>query len=186
MLKLHISDEEFLRRMQEEDDQSALEYLYERYRQELFVSAYKLLKDKEQCEDILQEVFVDLWLKRKERHVSGAVRNYLFSMVRYQVFKEIRKGSARPELYEDISERIVYGQSSHSSNTPIEYKELWNALQDAIHTLPERCREVYVLSKEKQLSHKEIASKLNISTKTVENQLLKSVKFLRATLKHFI
>jgi RNA polymerase sigma-70 factor (ECF subfamily) len=157
------------------DDETALSAIYKRYWELLYTSAYHVLKDKQVCEDIIQELFIKLWNKRYSTRITVSLKAYLYASIRYEVYRQIRTGAVRGNFYDDVLERIhtpaVYDN--------IEYKELTARVSSVIDTLPEKCREVYKLSREECLSHKEIASQLNISTKTVENHLTKALRQLR-------
>src|SRR5690606_30622305 len=88
-----------------------------------------------------------------------------------------------------VNERIFEGATSRlltaSPHYTLEYKELISQITSIVETLPDKCKEVYKLSREEQLSHKEIADRLSISTKTVENHLTKALRVLRTSLGQF-
>jgi len=160
------------------DDETALSAIYKRYWEVLYISAYHVLKDRQVCEDIIQELFIKLWNNRCSTCITVSLKAYLFASIRYEVYRQIRTGAVRSDIYDDALQRIhtpaVYDN--------IEYKELTARISSVVNTLPEKCREVYKLSREECLSHKEIASQLNISTKTVENHLTKALRQLRTSI----
>lgn len=160
------------------DDEAALTIIYKRYWASLFSAAYNILKDKQACEDIIQELFIKLWDCRTEVEINVSLKAYLYASVRYGVYRQIKTGSVRSEIFDDLIERL------HTPTTygSIEHKELLLQINCVIDTLPEKCREVYKLSREECLSHKQIALQLNISTKTVENHLTKALRELRGSL----
>ncbi|MFC0513207.1 RNA polymerase sigma-70 factor [Mucilaginibacter angelicae] len=160
------------------DDEAALSMIYRRYWASLFKAAYNILKDRQACEDIIQELFIKLWDCRTEVEISISLKAYLYASVRYGVYRQIRTGSVKSEIFDDLIERL-HTPATHNS---IEHKELLLQINQVIDTLPEKCREVYKLSREECLSHKEIALQLNISTKTVENHLTKALRQLRGSL----
>jgi RNA polymerase sigma-70 factor (ECF subfamily) len=159
-------------------DEGALTLIYKKYWQPLFASSYNILKDKQACEDIIQELFIKLWNNRQAIEITVSLKAYLYASMRYAVYRQIRAGVGRADIFDDLHERLpasaAYGN--------IEYKELIAQVNTVVDTLPEKCREVYKLSREEYLSHKEIASRLNISTKTVENHLTKALRQLRTSL----
>lgn len=159
-------------------EEDALNEIYLFYWQDLFMSAYNVLKDKAACEDIVQDLFLQLWQKRTTLQINTSLRAYLYTAVRYTVFRHIRTGNVRGVLFEDIDERIA----ANTAEQLIEQKEIYTQVARAVALLPEKCREVYKLSREEELTHKEIASRLNISTKTVENQLTIALKRVRSSL----
>ena len=161
-------------------DEGALNDIYLLYWEGLFLSAFNVLKDKAACEDILQDLFLQLWQKRDRIQINSSLSAYLYTAVRYNVFRHIRTGKVRNELFMHIDERIEGLVTEQMMVT--EERELNQKVAQAVAALPEKCREVYILSREEELSHKEIASKLNISTKTVENQITIALKRVRSSL----
>ncbi|WP_316823814.1 RNA polymerase sigma-70 factor [Pedobacter miscanthi] len=163
------------------DDRSAFEKIYNRYWSKLYLSAYQILRNKEASEDIIQEIFVSLWLKRSHTTVEN-LNNYLFTSVRFQVFKAIRDGKLRTDLLHD-TELLV---SPHNAENMLTEKEIAQRLDDSIELLPQKCREIFILSRKEHLSVKEISEKLNISPKTVENQITIALRRLRTDMGEFL
>ncbi|RKR83330.1 RNA polymerase sigma-70 factor (ECF subfamily) [Mucilaginibacter gracilis] len=159
-------------------DERALTLIYQRHWQSLFRSSFNLLKDKAACEDIIQEIFIKIWDRRATLEIQVSLKAYLYAAMRYEVYRQIKIGNVREDIFDAIYERLhtpaAYGN--------LEHKELLQQINSIVDTLPDRCREVYKLSREEQLSHKEIAERLDISTKTVENQITKALNHLRTSL----
>jgi RNA polymerase sigma-70 factor (family 1) len=178
----HLShDEKALLRQLKEGDENALALLYKLHWQSLFLSAYNFLKDKKACEDIVQDIFLQLWLKRESLEVRETVKTYLSTAVRYQVFHYIRKAAKR----EAIQAKAVAVLPAQSSDEVLLQKDLHGKVNEAVEVLPEKCRLIYRLSREEQLTHKEIAQRLNISIKTVENQLTIALRRVRHHLEEY-
>lgn len=173
----NLADSELLQLIKA-DQEPALVSIYRRYWEKLFTAAFNILKDRQACEDIIQEIFIKVWAKRKELEITSSLRAYLHASVRYEVYRQIRSGAVREDLFDDLIERL----HSPSVDANVELKELQQQVSSIVETLPEKCREVYKLSREEQLSHKEIAARLNISPKTVENHLTKALRTLRVGL----
>jgi RNA polymerase sigma-70 factor (family 1) len=163
-------------------NEEALKLLYQKYWQRLFMSAYNVLKDKEACEDIIQEIFIRLWQRRESLNISTSLSAYLFTATRYMVFHHLKKSTARSELFEDLEERFV----TEAPNIPLYTKDLQERIHAEVENLPEKCRQIYKLSREQNLSYKAIADHLRISPKTVENQLSIALKKLREALSEFL
>lgn len=160
-------------------DKKALTTLYDKYWKPLFISSYNILKNKEVCEEIIQDVFIEIWNKRSELEIKVSLQSYLYACVRYKVFYEFRKNTIiRVELFEDLNGRFHYA----TPETKVMYKELEQLIESIVGNLPQKCQNVYRLSRNEHLSHKEIAQQLNISTKTVENHITNALKVLRASL----
>lgn len=160
-------------------DKRALTTLYTDYWKQLYLSSYNLLKDKETCEEIIQDVFIDIWNRRADLEIKVSLKSYLYSCVRYKVFSEFRKNKAlRTELFENLHERI----HTTTPESEILFEELKLQINLIVENLPDKCKRVYKLSRNQQLTHKEISEQLNISTKTVENHITNALNVLRASL----
>ncbi|MGX1928811.1 RNA polymerase sigma-70 factor [Flagellimonas sp. 2504JD4-2] len=170
------TDEALLGRLKANDER-ALTKLYDRYWDSAFLAAYNVLGDKKLCEDVVQELFLDIWNRRQEIRIKTTFKSYFFSCVRYQVFAQIRKRqkNVRAELFEGLDYRIHY----NCPESEYLYHELVEKINNTVEHLPKKCREVYKLSRNEHLSHAEISNRLHISTKTVENHMTKALKILR-------
>jgi len=173
----YLVDKQLIDRLKCDDD-IALSIIYKKYWQSLYIAAHNILKDQQACEDIIQELFIKLWNNRHAIEITVSLKAYLYASIRYEVYRQIRTGSVRGEIYDNLLERI----QTPTSYNDIEYKELMLQISAVINKLPQKCREIYKLSREEHLSHKQIAGQLNISTKTVENQLTKALRHLRTSL----
>ncbi len=158
--------------------ENALASIYKQYWQRLYHAAYAILKDPQACEDIIQEIFLTLWLQRERIEIKTSLSAYLYACVRYEVYRQIRAGRVREDIFDHLYERIQAGADYEQ----LEYKELYTQINAIVEQLPEKCKAVYKLSREQHLSHKQIAAQLNISTKTVENHLTKALSLLRLSL----
>jgi RNA polymerase sigma-70 factor (ECF subfamily) len=143
--------------------------------------AFTFIREADVCEDIVQEVFIRIWETRKDLLTTDNIRFYLFSAVRNNCISHLRRNKSSRTLpwKEGVlpDDLFVHPRGDHDS---IQY-EKW--LIEAIDGLPEKCREVFVLSRISNLRYKEIADVLGISVKTVENQLGKALRLIREFLK---
>jgi RNA polymerase sigma-70 factor (ECF subfamily) len=162
-------------------DEAALRRIFDRHYPTLLSDIYRVVPDEDACQDIAQEVFVELWRKHAELDIHTSLRAYL------------RRAAVNRALnYLKTSRRFVFDEpenSPHAADTSarditrkLEQESLEDALHAAIETLPEKCRIVFSLSRFEQLSHREIAERLGISVKTIENQITKAMKMLREAL----
>lgn len=162
------------------NDELALATIYNEYWEIMYLGAYNLVKNKQISEDIVQDVFVNIWKKRGDLEIKVSLKSYLYTSTIYKTYDYFRKNKSaiRVDLLENFNERV----QSSNPETKLMDKELQDYLEAVINKLPEKCRVVYNLSRNEQLSHKEIADKLNISTRTVEGHITKALKVLRGSL----
>ncbi len=165
------------------DNQKALKLLMDRYWRPMFLMAEAILKDSHTSEEIVQEVFISIWNKRASISINHSIKVYLFACTRYQIYKEIQQKKV-PHL--DIEQFNQLVPDPYNPQQKLEYQDLLDRLTLLISELPPRCREVYRMKREENLSQKEIAEALNISRKSVENQLTIALKKLRAGLSRYM
>ena len=174
------SDDKLLE-MLKAGDEFAFECIYNKYWSKLYISAYNLLRDRQACEDLIQEVLVSLWTRRETLSVDN-LNAFLYMAVRYKVFKAIKAGLAREDLFDEISHIVIDDKTQDDLA-----KNDFNRLLDAkIALLPPKCRQIFILSRKQQLSTKEIAERLNLSPKTVENQITIALKKLKSSMGEFL
>ena len=159
-----------------QDDRVAFKQIYNRYWSKLYIAAYKILRDRHASEDIVQEVLVKLWLKRNDIDIES-LNAYLHNAVRFQVFNHIRNGKVRESFFVEVEELFVDNEAENNLLS-IDFNR---KLEKSVIELPEKCRNIFLLSRVEQLSTKEIANRLNISPKTVENQLTIALRKLRSS-----
>jgi RNA polymerase sigma factor (sigma-70 family) len=159
------------------DNEKAFETIYERYWLLLLHTANQRLHDKESSMDVIQNVFIDLWTRRKKTVIEN-LKAYLMQAVRFQVYRFIEKYKGKSAFIEPAD---IIAASSSTADYSILDKELMELFHDWIETLPPRQKEIFLLCYENNLSTSEISKKLNISRKTVQNQLGNSHK---AALEH--
>jgi RNA polymerase sigma-70 factor (ECF subfamily) len=150
-----------------EDDKQAFDVLYKRHWEDLYNTAYRRLKNIQQTEDIVQEIFLQLWKRRCELSI-GNVPAYLHTAVRFKVLNYIQRGVATEALLTPF-EAIV--QTGGSADRLLREKELFRLLELYIETLPPKRKQIFLLYLTENLPTKEIAERLGISQKNVQNQL---------------
>ncbi|MEI2273781.1 RNA polymerase sigma-70 factor [Sphingobacterium sp. ML3W] len=156
-------------------EERALQHLMHRFWQPLFKTASVTMQDPEICQELVQNVFINIWRNREKINLRYSIKTYLFGCIRYEVFRNVKKKMDYVEL-KDLDEDYV---DSFNPLLKLEYSELLDYLDQMINQLPDKCKEIFYLSRMEQLSHKEIAEKLNISVKTVENQISIALKRLK-------
>lgn len=162
------------------DDQTAFKEIYKRYWSKLYIYSYNVLHDKDICEDIIQEMFSDLWTRRKSLYIEN-VSAYLYQAVKFQIFKQFRQRKIVDRHIVEFDNFI----SDHRIDETLEYKELHGKIENLISALPEQRRIIFKLSRGEELSNKEIASQLHISIQTVKNQISSAIKSIRKSIESF-
>lgn len=178
-----VKDSDLLKWLQK-DDTRAFKELYHRYWKKVYGSAFKRLKNKEQSEEIVQEIFVTLWSNRQALKVRSSLGGYLYASVKNQVIDRYRKELVRQKHTEAL--KVTYKEDAHSIEEIYHLKELLQTIELGVQKLPDKCRSVYELSRKEYKTNKEIAHHLGISEKTVENHLTKALNRLRTSLGNYL
>lgn len=175
------SDEKIIQLLRN-NEEDGLTLLFKKYWSPLFIVAHNVFQDKEACEDIVQEIFVRIWEKRNNLEIKASLKAYLYACVKYEVYRQLKKSYSKQE----INDELINALEEQPTTRQVEYKQLVEGVSFVINNLPPKCKEVYHLSRNESLSHKDIAGKMNISTKTVENHITKALKHLRINLETFL
>lgn len=161
----------------------AFEEIYTRYWKSLLYLASHKLGSIEDGEEIVQDIFVSLWNRRDSLVLRNSLKSYLAASVKYRIIKYLDKQFHEINYLNSLlSDSFI----EHTTTKTIEFDELREEIERNVLSLPERCQLVFRLSKEEGKSQKEIAATLEISEKTVENQLGKAYKILRAKLASYM
>jgi RNA polymerase sigma-70 factor (ECF subfamily) len=170
--------DETLVEMLMDDSELALREIFCRYNGRLYKVAVSVLNDEAVAKDLVQELFIDLWRRRNTSHIRN-LSNYLSKAIKFQVLKQLRDNKL-----EDHHVRLAANlQFANQTEDSLNREELETFLRKAVNELPNRCREIFILSRFDNFSHKQIAHELGISTKTVEAQIGKALQFLRDRLE---
>lgn len=157
---------------------TAFDLLYEQYSHKLYTFIYKLLKNETEAEEIVQEVFVKLWESRQKLDHSKLLHSFIFTIAYNHSIDLIRKQINNKKYLEHLKQSSLI-DSSPSVISQVEYNELNKQVEDLIGQLPERQKQIYRLHREEGLTYSEIATRLGISKNTVENHMVKALKYLR-------
>ena len=164
------------------DQESSLEELYNYYYPRLYDFSRSFLKLEQGIDDILQEVFIRIWQNRKRIKDTASFNSFIFTITRNLLLNELRSRLNQSNLKEDI--RKLSTANEYAGFDLVQYKDLKNRVIELIDELPERQKEIFVLSRSEGLSHKEIASKLQITPKTVEYHISLAIKSLKLKLSN--
>lgn len=164
-------------------DEKAMEILFRQHYQRLCNYANTLLNDMDESEEVVQQLFVQLWEKRETMEINTSIQSYLFRAARNTALNKIKHMKVRQQHAEEVT--ALSGQSEYASETVMQ-NELQKQILLAIESLPEQCRLVFKLSRFEELKYAEIAEQLGISVKTVENHMGKALKIMREKLKDYL
>lgn len=166
--------------MKNKIEHNDIKRIFDESYQNLVIQALRLVKNPETAEDIVQDCFIKLWNKREELEISGNIVAYLARMIRNSCLDYLKKRRIQ------TSELNEAYQGSFEVEDALMTKDLQNSIDRIIDNLPEKCRQVFVLSRFEELSYNEISIKLDISKKTVEAHISRALKSLRTNLKQFL
>jgi len=170
-----LSDSELIEKIKQ-NDQKAFQVLFERYYERLCRFANTYSHDVDGAEEIIQGVFINIWNKRGSIKIHSSVKSYLYAAGKNHSLNYLRSRSRLTEL--NVKTELLQTVPAQAE-LQMEYSDLKKMIQTAVQKLPKRCREIFVLRKEEELSYKEIAERLQISRKTVENQLSIALKRIK-------
>lgn len=163
-------------------DAEGLEDIFHLHYEGLCRYAFTFLKDQESAEDVAQKLFVKIWERRDDVTIWKDTKAYLYRSVHNSCLNELKR-STRVTKSPLID---IYHQQGNEADDHMEASELEERIENAVQLLPEKCQEVFRLSRFEELSYKEISERLNISVKTVENHMGKALKTMRTELADYL
>ncbi|HWW42400.1 RNA polymerase sigma-70 factor [Pedobacter sp.] len=158
-------------------DQSAFTEIYNRYWSVMYAHVYKMLRDREEAKDVIQEIFSKLWLKAAEIRSNQNLAGFLYVAARNRVLNLMEQNRVRNDYVKSIASFI--SEIDPSAIDHVDEKKLTQIIEQEILNLPPKMREIFEMSRKENLSHKEIAEKLNISDQTVKKQVQNALKIIR-------
>lgn len=167
-----------------EDDQLAYTEIFERYSKILLRHAYKMLGNRDEANDVVQEVFLSIWNNRYKLELTGSLSSYLYKATKNRILNHIAHEKVVSRYADSISNFLE--NDYVFADSQLREQELEAIIAKEIASLPEKMREVFLLRKVEELSYNEIALQLNITDKTAKQQVYNSLKILREKLKSFM
>ncbi|MFA4871109.1 MAG: RNA polymerase sigma-70 factor [Pedobacter sp.] len=158
-------------------DTAAFKTIYKKYWDKLLVVAGKRLDDLQEAEEVLQDIFLNLWLKRADFQLRISFDNYFAVAVKFQIINRLAKRSRESIRNKAFAAGRV--EATEPVAVQFDLALLKQQLNEAVSTLPGKCQLVFKMSREQELSNKEIATELDISEKTVEKHMTNALKTLR-------
>lgn len=178
-----MSDEELFIMFQH-DNSAAFSIFYDRHWANLIKKALHKLSDQVAAEEVVQNVFVNLWKWKDNIVLKGELKYYLYTMLRNEIFRYI-EDRFRQSANISIDEITTLGfvSSDNDGHERIEYLELQHKILDIVEGLPDKCRLIFQMSRDEGMTAKQIADQLHISHRTVETQLSKAVRTLKNAIR---
>lgn len=177
------AEERLLLRQLREGDMNSYETLFHRYYPSFFAFAKGMLKDAGAAEDIIQNVFMKIWIHREALDETMSIKNYIYVLSKREIFNYLRaKYNTHVVLTEDM---VTLESSSPDNELPTDYGELREAVQNVINSMPPKRKSIFCLSRFKSLSNQEIADKLGISIRTVEKHIELALRMFKEQLGGF-
>ena len=160
------------------------EQVFKSHFKALHAYAFTILKDDIVAEDIVQQVFYKLWERREQTEINQSVSAYLYRMVYNDSLNFIKHQKVKA-AHQSYTRHTMSEGTEHISKKLVA-KELSAKIQTALNKLPEQCRTIFQMSRFEELKYKEIAQKMNLSIKTIENQMGKALKIMRTELSEYL
>ncbi|MCW3467355.1 RNA polymerase sigma-70 factor [Chitinophaga nivalis] len=169
------------------EDTLTFEQVFKAHFKGLHAYAYTLLKDEIMAEEMVQNVFCKLWEKSGDIKIKQSVSGYLYRAVYHESINYLRHQKVKATHQAHTRYQMTNEQSSNGNTSgKVILKELQEKLDKALQDLPEKCRTVFQMSRFEELKYQEIADRLDISIKTVENQMGKALRLLRLNLVDYL
>lgn len=166
------------------DDEYAYTEIFERYNEILLRHAYRILTDKDEINDVVQDVFLTLWQKRSTIEFKISLLSYLSVSVRNRIFDLLSHKKIMLKYAVSFNKFLVEGYNI--TDDEIRERELSKIIEKEIEHLPAKMKEVFLMNKKDGLSYKEIAARLNITDQTAKQQVYKALKILKPKLDSFM
>lgn len=173
-------DDKLLVQQIKNNEVKAFDALFHKYSEKLFRFSFSLLKNEEDSKEIVQEAFLRIWRKREEIDSTKSFKSFLFSISYNLVVDQLRL-RLKDQEYRKFLVTYFESEKFELSNN-FDYNKIVEQIRHAVEELPAKRKQIYTLSREVGLSHKEIAERMGITVKTVENQITLSLKHLKQSL----
>lgn len=182
MGKLEKQQENFVLSALRQDSKEAFSLLFQTYYTDLVLFCGNFVRDKSTCEDIVQSIFLKLWNDRKSIRIETSLKSYLLKAVRNSCFDEFRHIEVVRQYETEYGSSVL---DNYDTENYILYSDLYHHLSRALENIPDLYKEAFLMNRFEGLKYREIAEKLNVSERTVEVRVSKTLDLLRKQLKDF-
>jgi len=165
------------------DNMLAFDALYGKYSRKLYKFGYSILKSKEDSENLIQDVFLNLWVNRHKIEKNASVQSYVFTIAYNSAISTLRRKAKDFQFVEYL--KSIQENLANPVNVEVEYHELTVKLEEIINSLPQRQKEIYLMHKVEGLKYETIAAQLHISVNTIENHMSRALKTIREKLGNY-
>ncbi len=163
------------------DSKDAFKLLYNRYNKKLYYFSLRYLGNNEEAEELVQSVFIKIWEHRKSLNENMSVKNYIYRSAVNYIYNFLKKKAIRSKF---IESELQKGEiQSDSTNEKVLFHDLERSINLIVEKLPLQQQKIFQLSRFEGLSHEEIAKHLDLSVRTVENQIYRALKIVKSKLK---
>ena len=166
-----------------ERDEKAFEMVFKRYFKDLHAYACSILRQAEQAEEAVQQVFFRIWDKTDRIQIPGSLAAYLYRAVHNECLNFLKHQKVK-QIHQTYT--VYHMQNQHEHRQPMHLEELQEKIAGALEKLPEQCRTIFQMSRFEELRYREIADRLGLSVKTIENQMCKALKLMREELAEYL
>ena len=156
---------------------SAFNTIYLHYSKPLYIYLLHKLKDPELCNDVLQDIFIAVWEKRDELIIDISLKAYFYQAARFKIIDIYRRDIKYQKYLAELAGYIILDPSAITDR--IDNRKKLEEIENAVNNLPEKMKEIFILSRFEHQSNRDIASKKNLSQQTVKNQISKALRILR-------
>lgn len=174
-----ISDEALIPLLQKGDVQAFSE-IYDRYKGLLYLHAFRRLNDSSEAEDLIHDLFASLWTNRAKLTIAEKLSSYLYVATRNRIIKLVAREKLKTNYLESIND--FFDRGDLATDHQVRTRDLEKLIEKEISALPEKMRKIFLMSRFENLSHKQIAEKLDLSEQTVSKQVSNALKILRSKL----
>jgi RNA polymerase sigma-70 factor (ECF subfamily) len=172
-------------------DEDAIRYIFDAYFESLCLYAEGIIRNHQAAEDIVEDLFVSVWIHAKTNPVNTSIKNYLYKSTYHNCLKYLNKLRTEDKNFEQMSytlkdQEIIHLYTSGYPISDLMVREIEKKAEDILESLPDQCRKIYKLSRFENLSYSEIAKMLKITVGTVKTQMSRAFQRFREGLKEFI